>query len=180
MANCLGMELHQVNIKGAYLNRVLNEDEVLFMHHPPGYKVPGAGMCVLRLVKTLYGLKQSGRHWYQKLCSIFLELKFSQCRVDQVVFIKWDKVKRKLTIVTVHVDDCTMTATTIHLIQELKDSLCQHVEVTNLGELHWMLSLEIQCNRIGRTIHISQHAYINSILRVKASTGLDSTTCTKR
>ena len=165
MANCLGMELHQVDIKGAYLNGILNEDEVLYMHHPPGYKVAGAGMCILRLVKTLYGLKQSGQHWYQRLRSIFLSLNFSQCRVDQAVFIKWDKRKCKLTIIAVHVDDCTMTATTIHLIQELKDSLRQHVEVTDLGELYWMLSLEIQHNRIGRTIHISQRAYIDSILR---------------
>ena len=114
MANHLGMELHQVDIKGAYLNGILNEDKVLYMHHPPGYKVPGAGMCVLCLVKTLYGLKQSGRHWYQKLHSIFLSLKFSQCRVDQAVFVKWDKAKRELTIVTVHVDDCTMTVTIHH------------------------------------------------------------------
>ena len=60
MANHLDMELHQVDIKGAYLNGVLNEDKVLYMAHPPGYKVPGAGTRILHLVKTLYGLKQSG------------------------------------------------------------------------------------------------------------------------
>ena len=58
-----------------------------------------------------------------------------------------------------------MTATPIRLIQELKDGLRQHVEVTDLGELHWMLGLEIQCDCIGRTIHLSQHAYIDAILR---------------
>ena len=165
MANRLDMELHQVDIKGAYLNGVLNEDEVLYMAHPPGYKVPGAGTRVLRLVKTLYGLKQSGRRWYQKLRSIFLSLNFSQCKVDQAVFFKWDRRKHELTIIAVHVDDCTMTATTIQLIHDLKDSLRQHVEVTDLGELHWMLSLEVQRDRVGRTIHISQRAYIDAILR---------------
>jgi len=30
------------------------------MQHPPGYKAPGADKHVLRLRKTLYGLKQSG------------------------------------------------------------------------------------------------------------------------
>jgi hypothetical protein len=158
------MELHQVNIKGAYLNGVLNEDEVLYMVHPPGYKVPGAGTRILHLVKTLYGLKQSGRHWYQKLWSIFLSLNFSQCKVDQAMFFKWDRRKRELTIVAVHVDDCTMTATTIQLIHDLKDGLCQHVEVTDLGELHWMLSLKVQHDCVGHTIHLSQRAYINAIL----------------
>ncbi len=60
MANCLDLELHQVDIKGAYLNSVLNEGKVLYMQHPPGYKSHDTGSHVLHLVKTLYGLKQSG------------------------------------------------------------------------------------------------------------------------
>jgi hypothetical protein len=35
MANCLSLELYQVNIKGVYLNGELNDNEVLYMHHPP-------------------------------------------------------------------------------------------------------------------------------------------------
>jgi len=54
MANRLRLELHQVDIKGAYLNGVLGPNEVLYMQHPPGYKAADAGMRVLRLVKTLY------------------------------------------------------------------------------------------------------------------------------
>jgi Reverse transcriptase (RNA-dependent DNA polymerase) len=57
MANCLGLELHQVDIKGAYLNSVLNNSEVLYMQHPPGYKSSEASTCVLHLIKTFYGLK---------------------------------------------------------------------------------------------------------------------------
>jgi hypothetical protein len=64
MANRLSLELHQVDIKGAYLNGELNNNEVLYMHHPPGYKPRDARAHVLRLRKTLYGLKQSGQRWY--------------------------------------------------------------------------------------------------------------------
>jgi hypothetical protein len=71
MANRLDLLLHQVDIKGAYLNGELNDNEVLYMHHPPGFKPRDAGNRVLRLKKTLYGLKQSGHRWYQKLSSIF-------------------------------------------------------------------------------------------------------------
>ena len=82
MANRLGMEMHQIDIKGAYLNGELNENEVLYMQHPPGYKDSNAGTRILRLIKTLYGLKQSGHRWYQKLSSIFVSLGFKQCAVD--------------------------------------------------------------------------------------------------
>jgi hypothetical protein len=114
---------------------VLNDNEVLYMHHPPGYKPHDAGTRVLHLKKTLYGLKQSGRRWYQKLSSIFESLKFSKCSVDQAVFYKHNKPKNELTVVAVHVDDCTITASSMRLIEEFKAGLCKHVEVTDLSEL---------------------------------------------
>jgi Reverse transcriptase (RNA-dependent DNA polymerase) len=109
-------------------------------------------------------LKQSGRRWYQKLTSIFTSLGFKRCSVDEAVFFKVDARKGDLTITAVHVDDCTIAATCIHLIEELKASLCQHVEVTDLGELHWMLGIEIKRDCAAGTIHLSQRAYIDAIL----------------
>jgi hypothetical protein len=111
---------------------------------PPGYKPRDAETHVLHLRKTLYGLKQSGRCWYQKLSSIFDSLKFSKCSVDQAIFYKQNKSKNKVTIVTVHMDNCTITASNIHLIEEFKASLREHVKVMDLGELHWMLGVEIK------------------------------------
>jgi hypothetical protein len=165
MANRLDLLLHQVDIKGAYLNGELNDNEVLYMHHPPGYKPRDAGNRVLRLKKTLYGLKQSGRRWYQKLSSIFESLDFKKCSVDQAVFYKADKAKNEVTVVAVHVDDCTIAASNLRLIDEFKAGLRKHVEVTDLGELHWMLGVEIKRDRHAGTIHLSQRSYIDSILR---------------
>ena len=48
MSNRLGLELHQVDIKGAYLNGELNKNEVLYMQFPPSYKPRDTGMRVLR------------------------------------------------------------------------------------------------------------------------------------
>jgi hypothetical protein len=165
MANRLDLELHQVDIKGAYLNGELKDNEVLYMQHLPGYKSPDAGTRVLRLVKTLYGLKQSGRRWYQKLSSIFTTLGFSCCSVDQAVFHKVNKAKNEVTVVAVHVDDCTIAASTPRLVEDFKAGLREHVEVTDLGELHWMLGLEIKRDWEHSTIFVLQHAYIDSILR---------------
>jgi hypothetical protein len=61
MANKLSFVLHQLDIKGAYLNGVLNENEVLYMVHPPGYKASDAANRVLHLLKAIYGLKQAAR-----------------------------------------------------------------------------------------------------------------------
>ena len=165
MANRLSMEMHQIDIKGAYLNGELNANEVLYMHHPPGYKVPNAGTHVLCLIKTLYGLKQSGRWWYQKLTSVFIKLGFKQCAMDQAVYYRVVIVKGKLTIVVVHVDNCSIVATTLRLIEELKAGLCEHFEVTDLRELHWMLGIKIKHDCPGQVVHLLQCLYIDAILR---------------
>ena len=37
--------------------------------------------------------------------------------------------------------------------------------MTDLGELHWMLGIEVKRDWAGSTIHLSQWSYIDSILR---------------
>src|SRR5882762_9673082 len=88
---------------------------------------------------------------------------FIRCDVDQAVFFK--RKGDDLTIVVVHVDDCTIAATTIALVIEFKTALRKHIEVTDLGELHWLLGIEIKRDRTHRTIHLSQRSYIAAILR---------------
>src|SRR5713101_9544200 len=103
--NRYDMELHQVDIKGAYLNSDLTTAEVIYMKPPPGYMPKDLGTRVLCLHWTLYGLKQSGRQWYQKLTSIFVDcLGFHCCKVDQAVFYWWQG--KSLIIIVIHVDDC--------------------------------------------------------------------------
>ena len=62
MANKLGLVLHQLDIKGAYLNGILNENAVLYIVHPPGYKPSNVANHVLQLLKAIYGLKQATHH----------------------------------------------------------------------------------------------------------------------
>jgi len=72
MAMAEDLELHQIDIKGAYLNGELTDREVIYMEQPPGYHEPNSPHLICRLQKALYGLKQSGCHWYQKLVDIML------------------------------------------------------------------------------------------------------------
>jgi hypothetical protein len=165
MANKLGLVLHQLDIKGAYLNGVLNENEVLYMAHALGYKPSDAANRVLRLLKAIYGLKQATHRWYQKLRKIFISLGYKQSKVDQAVFYKLLPQVKQLIVIAVHIDDCTIAASTVCLVEDLKARLSRHIEVTDLGKLHWMLGIQISRDCDARTTFISQHTYIDSILR---------------
>ena len=72
--------------------------------------------------------------------------------------------KGELTVVIIHVDDCTIVTTTIHLIKELKAGLSKHFEVTDLGELHWMLGIKVKRNCPGCIVQLLQWVYIDAIL----------------
>ena len=149
------LKMHQIDIKGAYLNGVLTDCETIYMQQPPGYHIALNEKLVCRLQKTLYGLKQSGCQWYQKLVEIMMtHLKFLRSNVDQAVFFRCDKTA--VIIILVHVDDCTITASSMNLINDFKLRISQHVEITNLGELHWLLGIEVKCDHERRTIHLSQ------------------------
>ena len=91
----------------------------------------------------LYGLKQAGWCWYQKFKSILAELGLKQCKVNQAVFYK--KGNQYVTlVVAVHVDDCTIARHTRHIINEFIEGLKKHLEVTDLGKLHWMWGIEVK------------------------------------
>ena len=158
------LEMHQIDIKGAYLNGVLTNRKVIYMQQPPGYHATSKDKLVCRFRKTLYGLKQSGRHWYQKLVEIMMtHIGFQRSDVDQAVFFR--RNKKSLVIMLVHVDDCTITATSMDLINNFKVRISKHVEITDLGELHWLLGIKVKRDCKHRTIHLSQRSYLDSILR---------------
>ena len=58
-------ETSQIDIKSAYLNGRLTDEEVIYMKQAPGYEVSGEEKRkkVYCLKKLLYGLKQAGRRW---------------------------------------------------------------------------------------------------------------------
>ena len=56
-----------MDVKSAFLNGVLKEE--VYMEQPPSYEVVGEEHKVYRLKRTLYGVKQAPRAWYNRIDS---------------------------------------------------------------------------------------------------------------
>jgi len=64
-------ELHTMNVKTAFLNGELQEE--IFMEIPEGLPEETKPGYACRLVKAIYGLRQSPRAWYQKIHTFFVD-----------------------------------------------------------------------------------------------------------
>ena len=59
------LELHQMNVKTAFLNG--NIEETIYMVQPEGFEMKGSEHLACKLKKSIYDLKQASRQWYKKL-----------------------------------------------------------------------------------------------------------------
>ncbi|XP_057518411.1 uncharacterized protein LOC130799325 [Amaranthus tricolor] len=80
------LELHQLDVKTAFLHGELEEE--IFMKQPEGFEVAGKENHVCRLKRSLYGLKQSPRQWYKRFDSFMISHDFIRSSYDSCVYFK--------------------------------------------------------------------------------------------
>jgi len=102
-------------------------------------------------------------------------LKFQRSEVNQAVFYRRDAGKGILIIVLVHVDDCSIVATTQPLIDRFKIEIKKHVEISDMGALHWILGIEVKHVREERKMLLSlpYHEAIGSLMYASLGTRPD-------
>jgi hypothetical protein len=96
-----GFKLHQMDVKSAFLNGVLEEE--VYVRKPPGFESEKYPHRVYKLRKALYGLKQAPRAWYGRLRGFLFERDFEMGKVDQTLFLL--RQGRDILIVQVYMDD---------------------------------------------------------------------------
>jgi hypothetical protein len=80
-----GFKLHQMDVKSAFLNGVLEEE--VYVRKPPGFESEKYPHRVYKLRKALYGLKQAPRAWSGRLKGFLFERGFEMGKVDQSLFL---------------------------------------------------------------------------------------------
>jgi hypothetical protein len=86
LAASMGWILHQMDVKTAFLNGVIEEE--VYIDKPQCFEVHPRETHVCRLKKAVYGLKQSPRAWYTHIDSYLTRLGFSKIHVDPNLYYK--------------------------------------------------------------------------------------------
>ena len=80
------LEIHQMDVKTAFLNGDLEEE--IYLEQPEGFIVPGQEQKVCRLIKSLYGLKQTPIQRHAKFDEVMLSNGFKINECDKCVYVK--------------------------------------------------------------------------------------------
>ena len=78
--------LFQMDVKSVFLNDFINDE--VYVEQPPDFQSFNFPNHVFKLKKTLYGLKQALRAWYERLSKFLLKKGFKIGKIDTTLFIK--------------------------------------------------------------------------------------------
>lgn len=154
------MHLHQIDVKTAYLNGDLTEE--IYMKQPQHFVDKNFRSKVLRLRKSIYGLKQSGREWNFKLDSVLKKMKFVACKNEPCLYK--GKMDSNLVLIVVYVDDIIIGCSEISVVHRVKQMIANEFEVSDKGKLHHFLGMEVHREGSTGSITLSQSQYIRDLL----------------
>ncbi|KAM0002197.1 putative RNA-directed DNA polymerase [Helianthus debilis subsp. tardiflorus] len=152
-----GWHTHQLDVNNAFLHGDLDED--IYMKVPQGFQKEGDNR-VCKLNKSLYGLKQASRNWYQKFTTSLQNLGFKSSKADHSLFL----FKRNGVFIAalIYVDDVIITGNDLTKIKFIKDFLDQQFSIKDLGPLKFFLGIEVARTKQGMVL--SQRKYTLDIL----------------
>ncbi|KAH1055755.1 hypothetical protein J1N35_033820, partial [Gossypium stocksii] len=140
VVNC-DWKLHQLDVKNAFLN---------------------GNNKVCKPNKSLYGLKQSPKAWFERFTKVILQNDYKQSLADHTLFIKVTSTNKK-AILIVYVDDIILIGDDEEEISNLKKLLNMELETKDLGKLRYFLGMEVA--RSKERLVINQRKYVLDLLK---------------
>ena len=159
-----GLNLHLMDVVTAYLYGSLEND--IYMKLPEGFSLPEAynsgsrDEYSIKLNKSLYGLKQSGRMWYNRLSEYLLKEGYKNDPICPCIFMK--KSENGYVIIAVYVDDINIIGTPEELPKTV-NCLKKEFEMKDLGKTKFCLGLQIEHLKNGIFMH--QGTYLSKVFK---------------
>ena len=161
LRSALNLQFEHMDASSAFLQGDL--EEVIYIEPPAGYeRVDSSGRpLVWRLLRPLYGLKQSPRQWNVKLHKTLKDLGFVRLGSDSCLYllVRGDSV----VFLLLHVDDLAMAHNSASLSREVKAALTARLKFKDLGQLQYFTGFELRYDGLGG-VHLSQAAYARAVL----------------
>jgi len=153
------------DVEMAFLHGTFCPNEQVYMNCPSGM-VHQTDECLL-LLKTLYGLIQAARHYFNFFSKILIEIGFQQSPVDPCLFLF--KNALGIMLVIVYVDDVGLAYSSYALVEFLFNELKKRkINYTVENDLTDYLSCEILFNKSRTKAWLGQPHLIKKLMTLFA------------
>ena len=160
-----GWIIEGIDVELAFLESDI--DKLILMTLPKDvYRNPITGKpIIVRLKRSLYGLKQAGELWYQFINTVIQQQGFKRLKHDQCVYVKRDLETGEVAIVVCYVDDILFLGNTPDTITAMIDHLKANVtNITGMGEVRRYVGVDIKRDLDRHTISLSQKPYTTTFV----------------
>jgi len=147
-----------MDVKTTFLNGELEEE--VYMEQPEGFLTLEQENKVCKLVKSLYGLKQTPKQWHKKFDYAMLESSFKINECDKCVYTK--DTTHGYVILCLYVDDMLIIGSDDKIIRSTKDMLKSKFDMKDIGLRDVILVVKITRTQIGLVLR--QTHYVEKIL----------------
>ncbi len=165
------MQINVFDIGGAYLNATLDDEEKIFIRINSDVAnliennnlksfIRRDGDIIVRLKKCLYGLRISGRKWYELISSFLItDCNYVRSRYDPCSFYK---LNGKLSLLILYVDDLMVASQDVNDSENLYQKLLQRFEVVTRKDGNVLSFLRMTLKISTDEISIDQEGYITA------------------
>ena len=160
-------EMRHIDVAGAYLESPM--DTTIYMQLP--LDMTGGKVVVVKLLKSIYGLKQSGDLWNKRLDGILKGLGFSRSTSDPCVYFKSTTPGGPRMYLCVYVDDILVISSTNSEIDDFESAFKTCVTRIKSGPVVRYVGVDIKRDRENRLITLSQAPYLHELLRSEGMSG---------
>lgn len=154
------LAIHQMDVETAFLNgKVLSE---VYVKQPIGYD--NGTDQVYKLNKSLYGLKESPRAWYECFNNFLTTFGFRRSKYDYCLYVKKEN---SLTVyILLFVDDLLICCENEGVIADIKTKLSKKFKMKDMGKAKNYIGIEIKYNfNQNNYLTLSQKSYIESLAK---------------
>lgn len=155
LAGKLNWSIYQYDVDTAFLNGDIDKD--IYMKCPKGFGFPENS--VLKLQKSLYGLKQSARKWNEKFHKTLIDIGFKQSKADSCLYSY--KHDEDTCYLICHVDDFLLSGPVETIIHNIASKIHYRFSIKAQGKVSNFLNIKISYEN--GSYNMNQAHYIETI-----------------
>lgn len=161
IANRRNLKITKYDVSTAFLNAEINKPTYLSI--PEGFAEPKT-KSVLKLHRSLYGLKTSSKNWYDTIDDTIKQLGFLRSRADRCLYYKKGD-GLKISLLLVYVDDILLLTDDDEIREQTTAALENQYRITYQHNPTFFVGFEIRRDEEKKEIYLSQTNYIRRILQ---------------